>query len=228
MDVRTDHTLAYRLANSPASPRRLLVLAHGVGGNETNLASLAKGAPEHTAVVLVRAPLAFGPGQHAWFPVSFGPQGPRPDLDAAETSRKLLARFVGEMQADFGIAPDMTVVAGFSQGGIMSASVALTRPELVAGFGVLAGRILPELEPQLAALDSLRRLEAFIGHGREDTKLPVDWAHRADAWLTALGVAHQTQLYPGDHGIPPAMQDDFLAWFERITGGTPSFSGTTA
>ncbi len=55
-----------------------------------------------------------------------------------------------------------TVVAGFSQGGIMSASVALTRPEAVGGFGILAGRILPELEPAIADPAALRHLRAFI------------------------------------------------------------------
>ena len=217
MDLQTDRSLPYRTSSTSTTPRRLLILAHGVGDNETNLASLAAHAPGNTAAVLVRAPLTLGPGQYAWFPVAFGPLGPRPDLAAAEQSRELLARFVEEMQADFGLPPSSTVVAGFSQGGIMSASVALTRPELVAGFGVLAGRILPELEPQLAAPESLRRLQAFIGHGRDDSKLPVDWAHRADAWLTALGIEHQTQLYAADHRIPPAMQDDFFAWLERST-----------
>ena len=53
----------------------------------------------------------------------------------------------------------------------------------------------------------------------DDSKLTVDWAHRADAWLGELGVAHETRLYPGDHGIPPDMQRDFLAWFERLTQG---------
>lgn len=220
MDVRIDRSLPYRIASTDANPRRLLVLAHGVGGNETNLASFMPRAPADTAVVLARAPLTIAPGQYAWFPVAFGPAGPRPDLAAAEQSRQLLVRFVEQMQADLGVPPARTVVAGFSQGGIMSASVALTRPDLVAGFGVLAGRILPELEPQLAAPRELRRLQAFIGHGQDDTKLPVDWAHRADTWLTGLAIPHQTKLYAGDHGIPPAMEDDFFAWFERTTAET--------
>jgi phospholipase/carboxylesterase len=120
------------------------------------------------------------------------------------------------MQHHFDLLPANTVVAGFSQGGIMSASVGLTRPDLLAGFGVLAGRILPELEPHLAGGEALARLHAFIGHGRDDTKLPVEWAHRSDAWLTRLGVPHETRLYPGDHGISPAMQEDFLGWFKSV------------
>jgi phospholipase/carboxylesterase len=210
-------TLAYRLAVPASGARRLLVLCHGVGGNETNLAPLAARVPDDTATVLARAPLTLAPGQYAWFPVSFGANGPQPDFAAAEASRQRLAAFVAEMQSMLGVAPAQTVLAGFSQGGIMSASVALTRPELVAGFGVLAGRILPEIEPHIAGAEALRRVQAFIGHGRDDSKLPVDWAHRASAWLTRLGVPHALQLYPGDHGIAPAMQADFLAWLERVT-----------
>lgn len=215
--LRDDRSLAFRVAGSvPAQPRKLLLLAHGVGGNETNLAALADQAGDDTLVVLPRGPLTLASDQYAWFQVEFRPQGPRPDLVAAEQSRVRLADLIAELQAEFDVSPSRTVVAGFSQGGIMSASVALTRPDLFAGFGILAGRILPELEPQLADCEALSRLQAFIGHGRDDTKLPVDWAHRADAWLTRLGIPHQTRLYPGDHGISSAMQDDFFAWFDSI------------
>lgn len=216
--LQFDGSLSYRIAGAnPDAPKRLLVLSHGVGGNETNLAALAGQAPTDTLVVLARGPLELGAGQYAWFQVSFGPHGPRPDLEAAERSRERLAAFVAELQERYHVPPSRTVVAGFSQGGIMSASIGLTRPELVRGFGVLAGRILPEIEPLLAGREKLQAVDAFIGHGEGDTKLPVDWARRADAWLSQLGVPHQTRLYAGDHGIPPAMQDDFFAWFEQVT-----------
>ena len=218
--LHTDGSLMFRLAGAiPKTPQRLLLLLHGVGGNETNLGILADQAADDTLVVLPRAPLDMGMGQYAWFPVSFGPQGPRPDLAAAEQSRQRLAAFVAELQARYDVLPAKTVVAGFSQGGIISASIGLTYPNLVRSFGILAGRILPEIKPLLADREALARIEAFIGHGRDDTKLTVDWAHKADAWLSELGIPHEIHLYSGDHGIPPAMQDDFFAWFERLTQG---------
>lgn len=215
-ELRTHLSLAFRsLSPDSALPaRRLLVLLHGVGGNEANLAALGSTLKD-TQVILARGPLTLGPGQHAWFQVSFGPQGPRPDLVAAEQSRQLLASFLSELQTEYAASPEQTVVAGFSQGGIMSSSLGLTRPELIAGFGILAGRILPEIAPQVAGRAALNRVKAFIGHGRDDTKLTVDWAQRADAWLTELGVPHETRLYPGDHAISTAMQGDFLAWLGR-------------
>ncbi|WP_027350485.1 alpha/beta hydrolase [Halotalea alkalilenta] len=216
--LRTDLSLPFRTMTSDTGPaKRLLILLHGVGGNETNLAPLGSAVAGDTRVILARGPLSLGPTQHAWFQVSFGPQGPRPDLVAAEKSRQQLATFIAELQAEYAVAPSKTIVAGFSQGGIMSASIGLTRPELVAGFGILSGRILPEIRPQVADRAALAKVQGFIGHGREDTKLVVEWAHRADEMLTELGVTHETRLYPGDHGIAPAMQRDFLAWFERLT-----------
>lgn len=217
-DLHTDLSLTYRIAGkTPVIPRRLLVLSHGVGGNETNLVTLAERAADDTLVILPRAPLEIGANQFAWFRVSFGPQGPSPDLDAAEHSRQKLISFTTQLQEHYKISPSMTVAAGFSQGGITSASLGLTRPDLICGFGILSGRILPEIKPLLADHDALAHIGAFIGHGRDDTKLPVDWAYKADTWLTELSISHQTHFYTGDHGLPVAMQDDFLAWFERLT-----------
>jgi phospholipase/carboxylesterase len=209
--------LAYRVRQpAPPQPTRLLVLLHGVGGNETNLLNLADGVADDTLVVLVRGPLQLGPEQRAWFRVAFTAQGPSIVAEEAESSRKALIALVAQLQAAHGIVPQRTVVAGFSQGGIMSASVALSAPQTVVGFGLLSGRILPELQSQLASKDALQGLQAFVGHGEHDSKLPVAWAHKSDQWLTDLGVVHALQLYPIDHGISADMQADFLQWLAAL------------
>ena len=114
------------------------------GGQETNLMDIAAGLDPDTLVVFPRGPLPMGAQQFAWFRVAFTASGPRIVPEEAERSRT-------------------TLIAGFSQGGILSASVALSAPESVVGFAVLSG------------------LKAFSGHGTQDSKLPVDWAHRSDA-----------------------------------------------
>lgn len=199
-----------------AKPRRCLVLLHGVGSNELSMAGLADGVEADTLVVLVRGPLVLGPQQFAWFQVAFTPSGPRIVPEQAEHSRQALVRLLAGLQRQHGVLPEQTVVAGFSQGGIMSASVALSNPESVAGFGLLCGRIPPELEPHLATKERLAKLKAFVGHGEHDKVLPVTWAHRSDALLTQLGVAHALHLYPTDHGISAAMHTDFLAWLASV------------
>jgi phospholipase/carboxylesterase len=200
----------------PAHPKACVVLLHGVGGSEMNLADLALAIDPDMLVVLPRAPLQFAPGQFGWFRVTFTASGPNIVENEAEQSRQTLIRFVKQLQLAYGIAPQNTVIAGFSQGGILSASVALSAPERVAAFAILSGRILPELAPHLADKEHLANLRGFIGHGEYDTKLPVMWAHRSDQLLSELGVAHLTRLYPIDHGISAAVQSDFLEWLHGL------------
>ena len=211
--VAPGFALAFRtLQPAPAKPASLLVLLHGVGGNEENLAALGADVGDDTLVVLPRGPITFAPGAFAWFRVAFTNDGPRIVASEADASRLALIAFVGQLQQAHGIDPARTTIAGFSQGGILSASVALTAPGRAGAFAVLAGRILPEIEPQLADAQALSSLRGFIAHGLHDEKLPVDWAHRADAWLTRLGVVHETNLYPAGHALDAAMRADFLAW----------------
>ncbi|MDW2983222.1 phospholipase [Rhodanobacter sp. KK11] len=208
--------LAFRtLQPPPAKPASLLVLLHGVGGNENNLAALGAEAGSDTLVVLPRGPITLGPQAFGWFRVAFTGDGPQIVASEAEASRRTLIDFIGQLQHAHGIDAAHTVVAGFSQGGILSASVALTAPERVAAFAVLAGRILPELEPQLADAPRLATLRGYIAHGKHDDKLPVSWAQRASVWLDRLGVDHLTKLYPSGHELGPAMRADFLAWLAR-------------
>lgn len=212
-----ESALGYRVREpAPAHPSSLLVLLHGVGGNETNLAGMAGHIPPDTLVVLARGRLPLGPGQYAWFRVAFTAAGPRIVAHEAEESRLALIDFIAHLQTLHGIAPGRTVVAGFSQGGILSASVGLTAPERVQGFAVLAGRILPELEPVLASREHLSRLRALIAHGRDDDKLPLSWAERAHAWLDELGIAHELRIYPGGHGVSAVMAADFHDWVRPI------------
>ena len=108
--------------------------------------------------------------------------------------------------------PARTVIAGFSQGGILSASVGLSEPGDVTGFAILSGRILPELEPHIAPRETLPGLSALIAHGRFDNKLPIEWADRADHWLTKLGVPHETRRYPIGHELNTDVVADFNQW----------------
>lgn len=205
--------ISYRIRQAaPPQAKRLLVLLHGVGSNEKDLLALAEGVDLNTLVVLGRGPIQMGPQQFAWFRVAFTPSGPQIVPEEAERSRTALISLVQQLQHQHGIAAANSVVAGFSQGGIMSASVALSAPEQVRGFGLLSGRILPELEPHLASPAGLARLQAFVAHGEQDNTLPVFWAERSDALLKRLGVTFESHRYPIGHTISAQMHTDFVKW----------------
>jgi len=205
--------LSFRIRQpQPSAPHSLMVLLHGVGCSEMDMVDIAAGVSPDTLVVLARGPLTLGLGKFAWFRVAFTPIGPQIEEAEAESSRLTLLRFIKKIQIAFQIQPDRTVVAGFSQGGIMSASVALSEPEVVSGFGLLCGRILPELQSHLANKSRLKKIHAFVGHGDFDNTLPVVWAERSEKLLKDLEVEFESHRYPVGHSISSDMRAEFLRW----------------
>ncbi|UUZ48112.1 hypothetical protein LP420_35080 [Massilia sp. B-10] len=94
----------------------------------------------------------------------------------------------------------------------MSASVALTAPGTVAGFGILSGRILPEILPAVQASPALRALRAFVSHGVQDQTLGIHFARHAKDVLDGLAVPLQYQEYQAGHALNAAMLGDFQQW----------------
>ncbi|WP_321969025.1 alpha/beta hydrolase [Paraburkholderia tropica] len=204
--------LSYRVRLAGRRPAARLFLLHGVGGNETNLMPLADGLDQDIELVFVRGPLTLGAEQYAWFHVRFGEQGPVINAVQADESRLRLRELVRSLAGAETSAPVPAMMAGFSQGGILSASVSLSAPQDVPRFAILCGRILPELEPNLAPPEALTGVSAFVAHGEYDDKLPVTFASHADAWLCRLGVARDTRLYPVGHTLSPEIVRDFSSW----------------
>jgi len=213
-----DLSLAYRFLPARAHPAGLLILLHGVGSNETALAGLATAMPEELAIALVRSPLPMGPHAYCAFAVNFSAGGPVIDAPAAEASRLRLIKFIDELQQRTGLAANRTWLAGFSQGGIMAASLALTSPASVAGFAILSGRILPEIAPRIARPEQLAHLQALIVHGEHDATLPASWAERSHLLLKELGVSCTDRRYPAGHEITREMAQDIVAWVSHVLG----------
>lgn len=218
-----DLPLAHRL-RSPGSQTAgtagipCLILLHGVGANEAGLIDVAQRLDPRLLVILARGPLAFGPAQFGWFTVSFATGAPVIEAQQAEASRRMLAQFIDSLPAAYGVDARRIWIAGFSQGGIMSASVALTHPDKLAGFGILSGRILPEIAPITAPNEQTRRLSAFVSHGVNDGKLTVEFARSARRLLEQKEVRLDYQEYDAAHELNAAMLRDFDGWLKQRLG----------
>jgi len=211
-----DLTLSYRWRPAREQPAGLVMLMHGVGSNEDSLLGLASYISDDYSVALVRSPLAMAPGAYCAFAVSFTADVPKIDAVAAESSRQKLIRFIPELQLRYGIPAERTVIGGFSQGGIMSASLALTTPACVRGFAILSGRILPEIRPLIASAHALTGLAALVVHGDADDRLPPSWAEQSVALLKELGVAFNFLHYPIGHEISGDVAADFAVWVRQL------------
>jgi len=216
--------LAHRLRDPQIGSTKgapCLVLLHGVGANEVNLIDFAARQDPRLCVILARGPITFGPGQFGWFNVNFTPTRPVIHTAQAEQSRQTLVDFIAGLPAAYGIDPHRIWIAGFSQGGILSASVGLTRPDMVAGFGILSGRILPEIAPLTASSQELGKLHVFVSHGLHDGKLSIDFARSAQRLLAEKDVKLTYREYVAAHELNGDMQRDFGQWITQQLDAEP-------
>ena len=206
--------LTYRLrpAQEGQGAAPCLVLLHGVGANELGFIELAQKMDPRLTVVLARGPLEFGPMQFGWFQVRFTQNGPAINPGQAEDSRRKLLDFIAQLPQLHDVDPVRVWIAGFSQGGIMSASVGLTAPQQVAGFGILSGRILPEVLPLGQPGPALQKVKAFVSHGVQDDKLGIHFGRNASQVLESYQVPLEYREYPAGHALTVAMVSDFQQW----------------
>lgn len=183
---------------SPAQPRALFLLFHGVGATAQDLVPvgqlLARAFPE-AAVVSVPAPdrSDFGSGLQ-WFSVRGVTEENRP-----QRVHETLGRFLETVRGwreHTGVGAADTTLVGFSQGAIVSLAAAMESPAPAARVVSLSGRFgeLPQRAPDGVRLH-------FI-HGDADPVIPVQHARDAARQLQASGADATLDVVAGlAHGI---------------------------
>lgn len=193
----------------------LLILLHGVGGNEADMFSYAAQLPGKYRVVAVRGPLTLGQNSYAWFQVDFTTGRPVINAEQAEQARKTIIQFIDDLKKVEDFDEQQVRLMGFSQGGIMSYSVALTAPEKIQGIAVMSGRLLPEVKPLIASKQRLSGLDIFVAHGTNDPVLQYQYAADATSYLKTKGLSPQLKTYQEGHYISPAMLQDVIGWLNK-------------
>jgi phospholipase/carboxylesterase len=220
--------LVYRERAPAGEPEGLLVLHHGRGADEHDLLTLADvldpGRRLH--VVTPRAPLRLpgSPGHH-WYLV---PRVGYPDPETFHAARRALGELHDELWQTTGIAPERTVLGGFSMGAVMSYAMALSQ-ERPAPAGVLAfSGFIPTIagwQPELAGRKAMR---VFIAHGRRDQVIAVDFARAAAEQLRSAGLAVDYHESDAAHHIDPREIPAAATWLadtlERPAAGAPPTS----
>ena len=164
---------------------------HGWGANAQDVASLVPvlNLPDYH-FLLPDAPFSHPqvPGGRMWYDLE------REDYKGLAQSQELLARWLKSLESTTGIPLESTILTGFSQGGAMTLDVGLTLP--LAGLVCMSGylhRTPREIEPPLPSV--------LIVHGRQDTVVPLNAAHRVRDYLMSLGAPMQYKEFDMGHEI---------------------------
>lgn len=206
--------LHYDLHLPRGRPEGALVLLHGRGADEKDLVPLwtELDPASRLACVAPRGPLTLPPGGAHWYVVE---RVGFPHPPTFHHSLHALSDLFDGLPATLGVPLERTVLAGFSQGAVMSYALALGGHARPAGVLAMSGFIPTvdgfELDP--AAADGL---PVVIAHGSLDPVISVAYAREAAARLMAAGARvemHETNVtHTIDPGVMPLLRD----WVDRV------------
>lgn len=192
----------------------LVLLLHGRGADMHDLAELAPLFDTATGCrfVFPNAPKPFEPYPGmavgwTWF------EGWPPEHESVVESRSTLLRFIDEMTAHYPTPEGQLVVAGFSQGALMSLDSGLRMETTIAGIIAMSGGLY---EADLPDLTRHKGLPVLLAHGTLDDVVPVNYARRARRVLEEAGLDVDYHEFPMGHQLAQEEVAAVKAFLERV------------
>lgn len=195
---------------APGDALPLVIAIHGHGDRPDSYAGLFEGFGGRARFIFPYGE-PYGEG-FSWFALS-----PRfnPDAIAAGTERAA-DRLAGMIAAIVALRPTRgkPIVTGFSQGGMLSYTLAVLHPESLGEAFPVSGLLAPPHWPSTwAAGKAQARIEAFHGDADRTVSIAVD--RQTAARLRAVGFTALLHEYPGvAHTVPADMRRDLQAAIE--------------
>ncbi len=197
-------------------PRAMMVWLHGLGADGYDLEPVA----EMLGVVGIHHVFPHAPvrpvtinngmAMRAWYDIT------APDLRWQEDSDGMSdsARLVQELIDSLGKASGLPVVlAGFSQGAVVSLVTSVLGSRKVRGVVAMSGYVPEFLSPALA---SLRDTSVLMMHGEQDEVVPVRLGRAGAEKMDASGIDVVWHSYEMPHSICQQEIMDVGLWLENL------------
>jgi phospholipase/carboxylesterase len=211
--------LEARIRSAAGDPIGALVLFHGRGADENDLFPLLDLLdPERRLVgATPRGPLALPPGGRHWYALG---GIPTPEPTTFHTSYAAATEWLEAFLAEHGLSTERLVLGGFSQGAVMSYSLAFgrnrPRPAAITAFS----GFIPQVEG--FELDLSPPLPPVaIGHGTHDPVIEVEWGRRARDLLQEAGGDVLYRETPMLHQIDSDFLHEVAEWLTGVLMEAP-------
>ncbi len=207
--------LRHRRRPAAGEAEGVLVVLHGRGADEHDLEPLVDAIdPERRlAANLPRGPLALPPGGAHWYIVR---EVGFPDPPTFLPTFERLSAWVDAAADDAGVPSERLVLAGFSQGAVMSYSVGLAasreRPAAILAFS----GFVPRVDGFTLDLEGRAGLPVSIAHGALDPIIGVEFGRDARERLEQAGIDVAYREDPVGHTITPGGLAQAKAVLDRI------------
>lgn len=201
--------------NDALGTRPLVVLLHGLGADEHDLAGLVPALPPSYLYASLRAPLPIRPpGRgYAWFPPLLQ-DGISADPSIVNAAARGVLTWLERTQARARSHGPVALI-GFSQGAAMSVQLLRHAPELFAGAVALSGFVTPGLISGDEAMAQVKP-PVFWGHDPADPIVTAPATDRFRAFLSEHANVDERR-YPGaGHGITTGEAADVAAFLAEL------------
>ncbi len=214
-----------RITIEPESKATACVIwLHGLGDSGAGFAPVvpALGLPADNSIrfIFPHAPeqavtINQGYVMRAWYDIKSMDLHNRADMQGVLASEVSVRALIQE-QIDSGIPANRIVLAGFSQGGVMSLFTGLRYPVQLAGIMALSC-YLPTADKLPEELSEANKTTPILQHhGEQDDVVPVSSGKMANTLLKTAGYNTQWKTYQMPHSVLPEQLNDIGAWLRTL------------
>jgi phospholipase/carboxylesterase len=151
----------------------------------------------------------------AWYDIVAQDLAQREDEAGLRHSQAAIDALIAK-EAARGMPASRVVLAGFSQGGVISLQTGLRHAKALAGVMSLSAYLPLGSTVAKERNAANQATPIFIGHGMADNVVPLKSGTAARDQLIKLGYDVDWHQYPMAHSVCPQELDDIGAWLTRV------------
>ena len=151
----------------------------------------------------------------AWYDIAYQDLALKEDETGLRQSQKSIEELIAREESR-GVPANRIVIAGFSQGGVISLQTGLRQPKRLGGIMSLSAYL-----PLAAKVTNERNaanndVPIFLGHGIADNIVPLPLGVASRDQLIKLGYGVDWHQYPMMHSVCAEELEDISAWLTRV------------
>jgi phospholipase/carboxylesterase len=220
MTIATTSALPCFEINPKESPQAAVIWLHGLGADGHDFAPIVPQLQSQLTIPTrfifphaPRLPVTINGGyiMRAWYDILAMDLSREEDASGIRESARQLDNLI-QREILNGIAVRHIVLAGFSQGGAIALHTGLRYPQRLAGILALSTYLPLAATVSTEAHPANRSIPIFMGHGNEDTIVPLPHALTSKQRLLDLGYPVEWHDYAMPHSICQEELDDIAMW----------------
>lgn len=206
------------------NPTHAIIWMHGLGADGNDFVPIIDelDLPETSPVRFIfphapKQPVTINGGfiMPAWYDIRSADLDHTEDEAGLKRSQQLITQLI-EKENSRGIPFENIVLAGFSQGGVISLFVGLRYAEKLGGVMVLSGYLPLARQLESDACPANHTTPIFMGHGSEDMIVPIPLASKSRQQLITQGYSVEWHEYSMAHSVCSDEIKDISKWLRSV------------